>query len=1752
MRTQSGSRTSAAITLAVALGLLAALLVPASQASAQPGGPLTFANETPRTTAFKAGSMMEIGGTVPDGADIIRATFVAIEADGDEVRRNVGSTILNRPAPGPFEEVGATQQWLENDGGSIDGRLTAPCLFKPYLDSNGNVTCNIEHQDAVEGYFELVLQGGGGVAHTSNLMDVDFVEPAIQQYVFLESDVVRVVFTEPVSITNPNFPYNEQGDLGEDWVVNDGAHRVTSIDTVDNDCQQFGFPADVSGCTRLLTLNTELEGDAPPLVDYDIETIGLNGLRGLYADAAGTNVFNATGQTHALDRIRPFIPSIDDLTDATGDAHVPGAVPAEVTCDHDAFVLGNSLTPTLTLSNLPTTTDYVVEVGGTQVLGPTSVSGAPVTVALPSGAVTRDALNVIEVHAVDPAGNRSDDTTLSPPAASTGEDDPQETNPLCYFADVTRPAALAAARTGDPRALLVTFAQPDLLLGGDDEPMQVDAGQWAIGSLIGTATTTGQPHQRLITFDADLPQSQVTLTWTRDDDAANPDYTDAAGNVMVSPTNLPILPPPPIDAPVFTVPSATTPRFVTTDPFTVTGGYTAGTDPADVSDVLVSVLGDTSDVSATLTDGTWSADIALGADGPYRFDAFARSIFGASSPLRNSTEIVLDTIDPFVDLIVPAPPGSGGLFGGEGGTDAGEGTALVQFLVDDTNLERAEITATFPDGTGIDPVTITYDGPSTGQTDETDNRAIVELEIPGGFTGPVEVEIVAHDLAGRTSVIDSGVFNVTDDLFGTGRLIANDAGDTVIDVGFAAPLEGNTTTSEWSATGGVEGNDNNRTPSGTEVVNRDAPAEGETVSSVLLDFPSPFPGGLLSSAEDDNALPTLTYNDGAFGNLSGPAGRDIVVNPTVLDRVPPTRLQASANGTVSDGRAKLDDDGFVATFNGSTDASSRPNTITVSRDNNGQPGAVIIPAILANADGTFTFDLPVDPNATTSVILEVSDPAGNAGPMTAAAITEDSLGPVVSSLVATLSTAGVVDIAYRLTDEGAADQRVNRGDLTYRVGGGDFIAIEGGSSLIPDDEQGNGTFEWDVPEGIDLAAGGVQIAMVGTDDLGNVGQPATTGLANVPVLVRADAESPTSVLVSTSEPVDTDDLDNAGFSILGGPGVTSAMTTSGDQIRLSLNAELPGGRDLRVAYNGQGGWATPDGRPLQAGSVPLAIDLLVPVQDLAAGATGVDTAVLSFVDEINDPAIVAGYEIARDGQVVNTVDRDTRVFHDDAAGVGAHVYNVVTVATDGRRSDAATVAITLGESPVPDDVDGSDGGTGFPSTSDIVDECVFTAEPNITPSAGGVVLSCDGRVAAIVPPFATDVALYGKFIQRSDSPADGFANLTDLYQLVAVTDTDFATVDDFARYTEISFRALGEVISDGVPELMTTLRLNDELTDEQAPRVGRESLSVHLITVGTFRTVEALGRSIRVYGPDPAIPADRFATAVALSQTQFRRAGAAVIARADEYPDALSAAPLAAQVGGPVLLSHTDLVPPTTVLELYRLNAQTVTIVGGTAAVSSAAEQQLIDLGFTVRRIAGDNRFTTSALVAREVGSVDGGAFLATGQNFADALSASAPAASLGRPILLTATDSLLGVTVDAARAAGVDHVHLVGGTAALTDGVATAVTAAGFDVRRSAGANRSATAVALATDLIADGLVTASRPLVASADGDGRTSPDALAAGPISGRLGSILLLTPKSVLPGEVASFMGGADGLAGMLIAGGPAAIDPAVRSDIDATG
>jgi putative cell wall-binding protein len=249
--------------------------------------------------------------------------------------------------------------------------------------------------------------------------------------------------------------------------------------------------------------------------------------------------------------------------------------------------------------------------------------------------------------------------------------------------------------------------------------------------------------------------------------------------------------------------------------------------------------------------------------------------------------------------------------------------------------------------------------------------------------------------------------------------------------------------------------------------------------------------------------------------------------------------------------------------------------------------------------------------------------------------------------------------------------------------------------------------------------------------------------------------------------------------------------------------------------------------------------------------------------------------------------------------------------------------------------------------------------------------------------------------------------------------------------------------------------------------------------------------------------ATRVETSISLSRQRVS-APAVVIARSDLYPDALAAAPLAAKVGGSLLLSPPAGLTPALKAEVKRLGATTAYVIGDTTALSSQVGADLQSAGATtITRIGGATRYDTAALIAQRVGGTH--AFIARGDDWPDAASVSQLAAALTQPILLTPKDSLSPAVADAIHDLHITSATVVGGPAAVSAAVEAALNGVGVSTNRLAGADRYATSVAVAQQL----------PNEASDRGvtlvSGRNWPDAIAAGPSTSH--PMVLVDPTSL---------------------------------------
>ncbi|MFK3960877.1 cell wall-binding repeat-containing protein [Guptibacillus hwajinpoensis] len=277
----------------------------------------------------------------------------------------------------------------------------------------------------------------------------------------------------------------------------------------------------------------------------------------------------------------------------------------------------------------------------------------------------------------------------------------------------------------------------------------------------------------------------------------------------------------------------------------------------------------------------------------------------------------------------------------------------------------------------------------------------------------------------------------------------------------------------------------------------------------------------------------------------------------------------------------------------------------------------------------------------------------------------------------------------------------------------------------------------------------------------------------------------------------------------------------------------------------------------------------------------------------------------------------------------------------------------------------------------------------------------------------------------------------------------------------------------------------------------------------------------------------RYETAVEISKKGWESAETIVIARGDEFPDALAGAPLAYKYDAPILLTEQNKLNAAVKKEIERLGAKKAIILGGTSAISSYTEYELKGLGLKVDRIGGATRYETAVNIAAKLDGTPEKSILANAFNFPDALSVASYAAKNGYPIVLTDDDKLPAVSKKILNTT--DEQIVVGGKNAISDKVVDSLS----NAVRISGDDRYATSATIATALTPD----ADTAIVAT----GMKFADALAGSVLAAKEDAAILLVKKDKVPEKIAEAINEND-IHNFHILGGTNAISDDVMNEL----
>lgn len=326
------------------------------------------------------------------------------------------------------------------------------------------------------------------------------------------------------------------------------------------------------------------------------------------------------------------------------------------------------------------------------------------------------------------------------------------------------------------------------------------------------------------------------------------------------------------------------------------------------------------------------------------------------------------------------------------------------------------------------------------------------------------------------------------------------------------------------------------------------------------------------------------------------------------------------------------------------------------------------------------------------------------------------------------------------------------------------------------------------------------------------------------------------------------------------------------------------------------------------------------------------------------------------------------------------------------------------------------------------------------------------------------------------------------------------------------------------------------------------STSIFLLGLCTVSKVSAAAysKSERIYGKD------RYETAVKISQKGWDMGTDCVILSSGQgYADALCAAPLANINDAPILLTRKNTLDSNTLKELKRLGVKKVYIVGGEGSISKEVENIIkSETNSKVERIEGKDRYETSIKIAEKLeklGTVNKNnkskeLILASGENYADALSAAPVGAIREIPIILTKSNELPKGTKEYIKKYNANKVYIIGGKASVSDTIKNSLPVS----KRIYGNDRFETNVAVVKAFPSD--FDFKNPYVALGVGStGDEFADALSASAIAAKNGAPVILTGKklnsatktlseeSFLPSSKITILGGVNNVPDEIVEG-----------------
>ena len=292
-------------------------------------------------------------------------------------------------------------------------------------------------------------------------------------------------------------------------------------------------------------------------------------------------------------------------------------------------------------------------------------------------------------------------------------------------------------------------------------------------------------------------------------------------------------------------------------------------------------------------------------------------------------------------------------------------------------------------------------------------------------------------------------------------------------------------------------------------------------------------------------------------------------------------------------------------------------------------------------------------------------------------------------------------------------------------------------------------------------------------------------------------------------------------------------------------------------------------------------------------------------------------------------------------------------------------------------------------------------------------------------------------------------------------------------------------------------------------------------------------------------------TSQAVAQDGWTTSLNAVIAPSTDYNmvDTLAAAPLAAALNAPILLTGGDQLSAEAKAEITRLGVETVYTTSGLAVIKASVIAELQGMGVSVVNLGGFDQYETSVNIAKELTMVapTTSIFIANGEAARvaqDALSVAAIAGAQKQPLLLTQKGQIPKVVADYIDSikGKVTTSYITGGTGVVSDAVKAALPGT---VYRNAGNDAYDTNLEVLKNFTT---LDYTRLFVAN----GETMIDALAGAPLAAQTAAPVVLVNRSVKKATTDFFQTKVTGITVVTALGGTEVVPENLRTTIANTG